>query len=111
MRKLGHPFIVDDKGKSVPDPDWLDANDREKGIWNAAMDYMRAQNMLSEYDLIPNNLAFYPMMFEKRRWHHCNVLGCKRLNGSTLEHSIQQRFFVEVINGGFIYDVLSCSKV
>ncbi|KAF2944405.1 uncharacterized protein [Oryza sativa Japonica Group] len=146
LRKLGHPFTVDEKGRSVPDPDWCpyahgdprhvlyvdrrntpdvdmfafilgqipvdDADDREKGIWNASMVYMRAQNMSSEYDMVPNNLVLYPMMFEKRRWYHCNILGCKRLNDSTGEHSTQQRFFVElIINGGFIYHVLSCTKV
>uniref|UniRef100_A0A0E0G5F9 DUF3615 domain-containing protein n=1 Tax=Oryza nivara TaxID=4536 RepID=A0A0E0G5F9_ORYNI len=107
LRKLGHPFTVDEKGRPVDD-----ADDREKGIWNASMVYMRAQNMSSEYDMVPNNLVLYPMMFEKRRWYHCNILGCKRLNDSTGEHSTQQRFFVElIINGGFIYNVLSCTKV
>nr|BAD16237.1 hypothetical protein [Oryza sativa Japonica Group] len=159
LRKLGHPFTVDEKGRSVPDPDWCPYAhgdprhvlyvDRRNtpdvdmfafilgqmykpeefvdlslkisvcglvgttGKWKPFNYINGISNDLSgKYDMVPNNLVLYPMMFEKRRWYHCNILGCKRLNDSTGEHSTQQRFFVElIINGGFIYHVLSCTKV
>lgn len=78
--------------------------EKEKALWNAAMEYRKAQNMDSEYDLIPSHMTLFPIMSTKCMWYHCNLVGCKR---ETPLKGVQQYFFIE-INITRVKTVTSC---
>nr|XP_051185452.1 uncharacterized protein LOC127299523 isoform X2 [Lolium perenne] len=82
---------------------------KEELIWSTAMDYRKAKNMVYKYDLVPNSMTMYPVMFENHTWYHCNLLGHNNEVPSTGGDLGQQCFFVEVnINQGFNYNVVAC---
>lgn len=50
----------------------------EKHIWSAAMDFLKSKNICCEYDLVPDKMTSYRVVFEGHVWRHCNLLGRKR---------------------------------
>lgn len=80
--------------------------EKERAFWNAAMEYRRAQNMDSEYDLIPSTMTLSPIMSVSGFWYHGNLVGSKREFPSK---GVQQLFFVELsYTRQKTYDVTAC---
>ncbi|XP_051211148.1 uncharacterized protein [Lolium perenne] len=67
--------------------------EKERALWNAAMEYRKVQNMDSEYDLVASKMTFFPILSNKCMWYHCNLVGCKRETPSKV---MRQYFFLEI---------------